>query len=69
MARAFKSALQALGSWVLSTKSRMEKMANGQGTPGTRAAPTQFGNNDRKIGSRLDNGETTLRRLGGASTG
>ena len=35
----------------------MQKIAKGQGIPGTRAAPTQAGNNDKKIGSRLDNGE------------
>lgn len=36
----------------------MQEIANGQGIPGTRAAPAQAGNNDKKIGSRLDNGET-----------
>jgi hypothetical protein len=36
----------------------VQKIARGHGIPGTRAAPAQTGNNDKKIGSRLDNGET-----------
>lgn len=36
----------------------MAKLARGEGTPGTRAAPAQAGNNDKKIGTRLDNAET-----------
>lgn len=39
----------------------MKKIAEGKGTPGTRAAPTQAGTNDKKIGSRLDNGEKILK--------
>lgn len=35
----------------------MKKIAEGNGTPGTRVAPAQAGMNDKRIGSRLDNGE------------
>lgn len=35
----------------------MERVVSGTGTPGTRAAPTQAGNNDANIGLRLDYGE------------
>ena len=35
----------------------MERILFGAGIPGTRAAPTQAGNNDAKIGLRLDYGE------------
>lgn len=39
----------------------MPKIANGQGTAGTRAAPAQSDNNDKKIGSRLDSGEQLIK--------
>ena len=39
----------------------MKKIAEGSGTPGTRAAPAQSGTNDVKIGSRLDNGEKIVK--------
>ena len=58
MSRALRSSLETLKKWVLESDSRVQKVAKGQGIPGTRAAPTQAGNNDKKIGSRLDNGET-----------
>jgi len=58
MSRALKSSLQSLKAWVFQSNSRVQKIANGQGTAGTRAAPAQAGNNDKQIGSRLDNGET-----------
>lgn len=35
----------------------MLKLSRGNGTPGERAGPTKSGNNDAKIGSRLDVGE------------
>ncbi|KAH7397043.1 hypothetical protein DE146DRAFT_756721 [Phaeosphaeria sp. MPI-PUGE-AT-0046c] len=57
MSRALKSSLQDLKNWVFQSNSRVQKIASGQGTAGTRAAPAQAGNNDKKIGSRLDNGE------------
>jgi len=50
MSRAIKESLQKLRQVVFSSKSRIE-------TAGTRAAPSRSGNNDEKIGSRLDNGE------------
>lgn len=58
MSRALKASLQSLRAWVFQSNSRVEKIASGQGTAGTRAAPAQSGNNDQKIGSRLDSGET-----------
>jgi hypothetical protein len=58
MSRALKSSLETRKKWVLQSDSRVQKIAKGQGIPGTRAAPTQAGSNDKKIGSRLDNGET-----------
>jgi hypothetical protein len=58
MSRALKSSLQSLKKWVFQSDSRVQKIANGQGTAGTRAAPAQSGSNDKSIGSRLDNGET-----------
>jgi hypothetical protein len=58
MSKALKSSLQTLKAWILQSNSRVQKIANGQGNAGTRAAPAQSGSNDKKIGSRLDNGET-----------
>ncbi|KAM5451993.1 hypothetical protein McanCB49686_005457 [Microsporum canis] len=58
MARAMLESLQSLEKWVTAASSRMIKLAKGNGTPGTRAAPTQSGNNDASIGSRLDVGDT-----------
>lgn len=43
--------------WVLQSRTRIERVVSGTGTPGTRAAPTQAGSNDAKIGLRLDYGE------------
>ncbi|KAG6197677.1 hypothetical protein E4U35_007381 [Claviceps purpurea] len=37
-------------------RSRIERIAKAGGTPGTRAAPTRAGDNDKKIGVRLDYG-------------
>ncbi|KAJ4992999.1 hypothetical protein SVAN01_01351 [Stagonosporopsis vannaccii] len=58
MSRSLKVSLQSLKDWVFQSKSRVQKIASGQGTAGTRAAPAQSGTNDKTIGSRLDNGET-----------
>ncbi|KAF2496249.1 hypothetical protein BU16DRAFT_526754 [Lophium mytilinum] len=58
MSRSLKTSLQSLKTWVFQSPSRVQKIASGQGTAGTRAAPTQAGPNDKSIGSRLDNGET-----------
>ncbi|KAH9871023.1 hypothetical protein J1614_006597 [Plenodomus biglobosus] len=57
MSRPLKRSIQDLKTWVFQSRSRVQLIANGQGTAGTRAAPAQSGNNDKKIGSRLDNGE------------
>jgi hypothetical protein len=46
---------------VLASPSRVAKLARGEGTPGTRAAPAQAGNNDKKIGVRLDNADTIVK--------
>jgi hypothetical protein len=58
MSRAILAAIQAVRGWVFQNKSRLQTLAIGQGTPGTRAAPAQAGNNDAKFGIRIDNGET-----------
>ena len=61
MSRALKESLKGLKTWVLASPSRVAKLARGEGTPGTRAAPAQAGNNDRKIGVRLDNADTIVK--------
>ncbi len=61
MGRVMKEQLFKMMDWVFQARSRMEQIVSGTGTPGTRAAPTQAGNNDAKIGLRLDYGETFIR--------
>lgn len=61
MSRAIKDSIKKLKDWVFLNQSRMKMIAEGQGTQGTRAAPTQAGTNDTKIGTRLDNGETIFK--------
>jgi hypothetical protein len=61
MSRALKESLKSLKTWVLASPSRVAKLARGEGTPGTRAAPAQAGNNDEKIGVRLDNADTIVK--------
>ncbi|PNS21220.1 hypothetical protein CAC42_3558 [Sphaceloma murrayae] len=39
----------------------MKTIARGAGTAGSRAAPAQAGNNDKKIGVRLDNADTIVK--------
>ena len=39
------------------SKSAIKTLLSGDGVPGTRAAPTQPGNNDSKAGERLDHGK------------
>ena len=58
MARAMKDALKQLETWVGKHPSQITEIAEGKGTPGSRAAPTQASTNDAKIGVRLDNAET-----------
>ncbi|KAF2228286.1 hypothetical protein BDZ85DRAFT_255723 [Elsinoe ampelina] len=61
MSRAIKEALRELKTWVVRNPSRMTSLASGNGTPGTRAAPTRTDKNDKAIGLRLDNGETVTK--------
>nr|OQO30196.1 hypothetical protein B0A51_11592 [Rachicladosporium sp. CCFEE 5018] len=61
MSQALKESLKGLKTWVLASPSRVAKLVRGEGTPGTRAAPTQAGNNDQKIGVRLDNADTIVK--------
>ncbi|MCJ1403428.1 hypothetical protein MMC11_006651 [Xylographa trunciseda] len=53
--------LRSLKAWILQSPSRVKKIAECKGTPGTRAAPTQLSTNDKRIGSRLDNGEKIIK--------
>jgi hypothetical protein len=53
MSRALKTGLEQVRAWVLKSDSRVQSIVSGQGTAGTRA-----GNNDKKIGVRLDNSDT-----------
>lgn len=57
MSRARLESLENLKNWVLGRASQISKLARGEGAAGTRAAPSQSGSNDTKIGSRLDHGE------------
>ena len=41
--------------------SHLQKLANGTGAIGTRAVPTHNGNNNKKIGLRLDYGEKIVK--------
>jgi len=61
MSRAIKDSLKKMKTWVFQSQSRVNRIAAGNGTAGTRAAPTQSGTNDHSIGLRLDNGETFLK--------
>ncbi|KAI9732228.1 MAG: hypothetical protein M1835_003503, partial [Candelina submexicana] len=45
----------------ISSVSRVTKITQGTGVPGTRAAPVQAGNNDKKIGGRIDYGEKVVK--------
>jgi hypothetical protein len=58
MSRAKLESLEKLKNWVLGRASQVTKISQAQGVPGTRAAPSQAGSNDSRIGSRLDNAET-----------
>ncbi|KKZ60764.1 hypothetical protein EMCG_04574 [[Emmonsia] crescens] len=52
--RAANQSLDSLKGWFFGSKQRIAKLLRGNGTPGERAGPTRAGNNDSKIGSRLD---------------
>ncbi|KAK5116751.1 hypothetical protein LTR62_007425 [Meristemomyces frigidus] len=60
MSRTLKESPKGLQTWVMASPSRMARLARGEGTPGTRAAPTQAGNNDKRIEVRLDNADTII---------
>jgi SRSO17 transposase len=57
MPSAKSNSLSALKKWLTASTSRMKTVVSSSGTAGYRAAPAQSGNNDAKIGSRLDYGE------------
>jgi len=57
MSRAINEAARRLEQHVRSTASRLMKIVNGQGNPGTRAVPAQTAKNDADIGLRLDFGD------------
>ncbi len=57
MSRAILEHLNILLAWFFQSRTRTERVVSGTGIPGTRAAPTQAGNNDANIGLRLDYGE------------
>ncbi|PYH75338.1 hypothetical protein BO82DRAFT_36729 [Aspergillus uvarum CBS 121591] len=61
MSRALKDAVRELKAWVTESASRSARIARGEGTPGSRAAPTRTASNDSKIGVRLDNGENVTK--------
>ena len=57
MSRAIKDQLNTLRTWVLNSRSRVEKLVSGSETLGSRAVPTQTTRNDEKIGLRLNYGK------------
>jgi len=61
MSRPIRESIKRLRGWVMGSESRMKKIVRGEGAPGTRAAPTQSGNNDKKIGLRLDHGDIVVK--------
>ena len=61
MSRALKEALESLFDNILQTTARVRTIAEGNGTPGTRAAPARNANNDKRFGVRIDNGERVIK--------
>lgn len=61
MSSAKRTALRMLKDWVKGSSGRMAKLVKGNGDLGTRAAPTRSGNNDKKIGGRLDFGPKIIK--------
>ena len=57
MVSALVASARALRDHILQTKSRTLAFVQAQGAAGHRFAPKQLGNNDARIGCRLDNGE------------
>jgi hypothetical protein len=57
-----KTALSALKTYVMGSKSRMKKLVTDtSAAQGTRAQPAKTGKNDAAVGSRLDFGPTTTK--------
>ncbi|KAG6309864.1 hypothetical protein E4U44_006300 [Claviceps purpurea] len=57
MARNIELSMGRMAVWFGECDGRMERLLRGNGVFGTRAAPTQSGDNDKRIGTRLDNGQ------------
>ena len=55
MKRAMQDGLDCLENWIVRDLFRTTMIAEGKGTPGTRAAPTQTGTNDTKIVAGIGN--------------
>lgn len=64
MSRAILSVLGEMEAYVCESWGRMCKIYVGQGTPGTKVAPTQTATNDAKIGLRVDFGEVVIKEDG-----
>lgn len=59
MGRAIIAAIGRLENYVCASSKRMDAILSPSAVAGTRAAPTQAGTNDTKIGVRMDFGEIT----------
>ncbi|KAG6061799.1 hypothetical protein E4U32_002803 [Claviceps aff. humidiphila group G2b] len=56
MPSAIEESVDKLWGWMEKVPSRLDKLVEGEGTPGTRLAPTKSAQNDQTIGCRLDFG-------------
>ncbi|KAG6154824.1 hypothetical protein E4U37_001707 [Claviceps purpurea] len=56
MTSAIEKSVDDLRVWTEQNASRLDKLVEGEGTLGTRLAPTKSAGNDRRIGCRLDFG-------------
>ncbi|KAG6061805.1 hypothetical protein E4U32_002809 [Claviceps aff. humidiphila group G2b] len=56
MPSAIEESVDKLWGWMEKVPSRLDRLVEGEGTPGTRLAPTKSGQNDQNIGCRLDFG-------------
>ncbi|KAG6300741.1 hypothetical protein E4U09_006376 [Claviceps aff. purpurea] len=56
MTSAIEKSVDELKLWTYRNKFRLDKLVEGEGTLGTWLAPTKAGENDQKIGCRLDFG-------------
>lgn len=64
MSRAVLAQLVKMEAYVTENWGRMWKIYVGQGNPGARAAPTQTGTNDSKLGLRIDFGDVVTKEDG-----